>query len=125
MKALKHILRKIDAIRYGMLRSKQDHKQLSVQVEATTGDEGFCHWLVTDNLNEKLVNKQVSLVQKYEDDYIYITGKVASQRTASHTILSVQIMRACWMVRRSKGNLTWLDEKYVYDVGTPELRIAS
>ena len=126
MKPLNHIVRKMMSIGVGMLRSKEQHQQLSMQVEAMQGSEEFSDWMVNDEAPEKLLNKVVSLVQKKADDYIYITGKVAGQKVGLHTVLSIQILRACWMVRKSKGNVTWLDEKYIYDAaGQPEYKLAS
>jgi hypothetical protein len=35
----------------------------------------------------------------------------------SKRILSVEITKACWFVKRSRGNVSWLQQKYIYEQG--------
>jgi hypothetical protein len=74
----------------------------------------------------KLVGKRVSLVQKSENDYLYITGQVAQKAAPNKRTLYIHILKACWFVRRSKGSISWLQEKHIYDT-TPQddLELAS
>lgn len=125
MKSLKYILGKIGDIRHAILRSRQDHKTTSVQLEAIEGNEESIEWIIKDETAEAFVNKQVSIVQKLNDDYIYITGLVTSQRLQKETTLRIQILKACWMVRKIEGNLTWLEEKLVYELNPPAMKMAS
>lgn len=125
MKPLNHIFKKMMSIGIGMLRSKEDTGQISLQVQAIRSNDEFSDWELSEECEQKLLDRTVSLVQKKDDDYIYITGKVARQHIAGRIVLSIKILRACWMVRRSKDSVTWLDEKFIYDVSGAELKMAS
>jgi hypothetical protein len=123
--ALEIIQQKINAIQTGLLRFRSKDNQFSLQVKAAAGAD-FCFDCITEEEVKGLHNKQVRLVQKYKDDYIYITGKVESVVRKHKTIISIMILKACWFVRESEGAMTWLEEKQVYErqPGT-SLRMAS
>ena len=65
---------------------------------------------------KKLLNKRVSLIQKSENDYLYIAGKVQEKEGPNKRTIFIHILKACWFVRRSKGTLSWLQEKHIYDI---------
>ncbi|MET0466322.1 MAG: hypothetical protein ABW007_24405 [Chitinophagaceae bacterium] len=123
--ALQIIQQKINTIQTGLLKFRLKDSPVSLQVKAASGADHFFD-CVTDDEVKGLQNKQVRLVQKYKDDYIYITGKVESVVKKNKTIISIIILKACWFVRASEGTLTWLEEKQVYErqPGTT-LRLAS
>jgi hypothetical protein len=124
-KALQSIQQKINMIQTGMLRFKRKDNQVSLQVKAASaGETSFdC---ITEEEVKGLHNKEVSLVQKHKDDYIYITGKVKTVVKNKKTIISISILKACWFVKESEGTLTWLEEKQVYEKDpATTLRMAS
>ena len=124
-KALQIIQQKINAIQSGLLRFTHKDSHVSLQVKAATAGE-FSFDCTTEEDVKGLHHKEVRLVQKHEDDYIYITGKVETVVKNSKTTISVLILKACWFVRESEGTLTWLKEKQVYEIeSSVALRMAS
>lgn len=124
-KALQTIQQKINMIQTGLLRFKHKDNRMSLHVKAASdGDYSFdC---VTEEEVKGLHNKEVRLVQKHKDDYIYITGKVQTVVKNHNTVISISILKACWFVRESEGTLTWLEEKQVYEKDpVAALRMAS
>jgi len=115
-KELHSISKKIGDIQYGLLRFQDKKQQLSVQVKTTANEDASLNCLITDEIDtHKLANKNIHLIQKYHGDYLYTTGKVIMEAKGNNKILFVQIVRARWFVRRSKGNVSWLQEKYKYE----------
>ena len=123
-KDLNSIRKKIGSIQFGLLRFTDRKKQLTLQVKATTnGDDTSLNCLITDDVNHpKLINKNIHLIQKYHQDYLYTTGKVIMEGQSNDRILFVRIIKAHWFVRKSKGNISWLHEKLMY---APTEKIAS
>ena len=123
-KDLNSIIKKIGAIQFGLLRFSDRKKQLSLQVKATTnGDDSSLNCMITDDVNHpKLINKNIHLIQKYHEDYLYTTGKVIMEGQSNNRILFVRIVKAHWFVRKSRGNVSWLQEKLIY---APTEKIAS
>ena len=123
-KDLNSIIKKIGSIQFGLLRFTDRKKQLTLQVKATTnGDDTSLNCLITDDVNHpKLINKNIHLIQKYHQDYLYTTGKVIMEGQSNDRILFVRIIKAHWFVRKSKGNVSWLHEKLMY---APTEKIAS
>ena len=116
-KDLNSIIKKIDSIQFGLLRFKDKKKRVTLQVQATTNeDDASLNCLITDAINHpKMINKNIHLIQKYHQDYLYITGKVVMEGSSNNNILHIQIVKAHWFVRRSRGNVSWLKEKYMYE----------
>ena len=122
---LDHIQKKINDIQVGLLRFRDNDEQVSLQVKAKS-EEDSVNCIITGNgdLN-KLTNRSVNLVQKCENDYLYISGQL-EEKTGNKKMLSFKIIRACWFIRKSKGTLSWLQEKYIYDsLPDEELELAS
>ena len=115
-KDLNSIRKKIGSIQFGLLRFSDRKKQLTLQVKATTnGDDTSLNCLITDDITHpKLINKNIHLIQKYHEDYLYTTGKVIMEGQSNNRILFVRIVKAHWFVRKSKGNISWLQEKLMY-----------
>lgn len=63
-----------------------------------------------------LVGKKVNLIQKSENDFIYLSGEVEEAPGSNKRALYIRLRKACWFVRKSKGSLSWLQEKHVYEV---------
>jgi hypothetical protein len=116
-KQLLYIQQKIGSIQSGLLRVRDDEKaKLTLQVKTSANDDNSLNCVVTDDFSgRKLLNKNVNLIQKSHNDYLYITGQVSGEVNGKGKILSIRILKACWFVRRSKGSVSWLQEKYTYE----------
>lgn len=124
-KELNSIVKKIGSIQFGLLRYKDKKKQFTLQVKVTSNDDATLNCLITDDINHpKLINKSIHLIQKYHEDYLYTTGKVIMEGQSNNRILFVQIVKAHWFVRKSRGNVSWLQEKLMYKPHAEE-KIAS
>src|SRR6266481_5648540 len=107
-KSLSLIKKRIGDIQYGLLRFYEKNKHVSLQVKVSAQDDTFLNCIVDSEIaGKKLMNKKVSLIQKYHNDYLHIVGIVCEEMQNGKRILSVQIERACWFVRHSKGNVSW------------------
>ena len=115
-KDLRFIQEKISAIQFGILRTKDAEGNHAWQVKTDPNEETSFHCVITDDRPcEQLVNTKVNLVQKHNDDYLYITGRVSAEADKKTKVLSIDILRACWFVRQSKGSISWLKQKYLYE----------
>ncbi len=113
-KKLVHIQKKIDDIQVGLLRFRDDQDQVTFHVKAKSNEDDLVNCIISGNADlSKLANRNVNLVQKYENDYLYISGQVEEKEGNSKKMLSFKIIRACWFIRKSKGTLSWLQEKYI------------
>ena len=104
---LQSILKKIDDIGLGLLRYRENKFQVSIHIRAKCDKDNVIQ-CYADEKNDllKLKNKKVSLIQKSNDDYLYIAGHTESLPENSKT-LSVRISKACWFVRKRDGSVTW------------------
>jgi hypothetical protein len=115
-KSLSSIKHKIGAIQFGLLRFNTSDEQQTLQVKVAQNEGPILNCVLTDMVpTQKLLNKQVNLIQKYHDDYLYIAGTVTDEGQKNKKVLAVTIMKACWFVKKSKGNISWLQQKHVYD----------
>lgn len=121
------IQQKICAIQFGILRVHDQNAKITLQVKTSSNIDNSLNCLVTENSPGKdLVNKHVNLIQKHHNDYLYITGQVADEVNGKGKILSIRILKACWFVKRSKGSVSWLQEKYIYErFPVQEMELAS
>jgi hypothetical protein len=71
--------------------------------------------------NDPMINKEVVLIQKNNKDYLYITGRIDDEVKTTSRVVSLSITKACWYVRKAKGNISWFREKYIYE--NPERKI--
>jgi hypothetical protein len=126
-KKLHFIREKIDAIEFGLLRYQDNEERITMQVKARCNDGIVLECLATPgSAIPDLTNKRVNLIQKSENDYLYISGQVKEKPARNKKAYSISILKACWFVRKSKGTLTWLQEKHVYDITPSEdMSIAS
>jgi hypothetical protein len=126
-KKLQLIQQKIDAIQSGLLRFRDKDAQMTLQVRATTNEDNSLNCIITgDSPRSRLLNRNVNLIQKNHDDYLYINGTVSEEVNKKSKILSIHILKASWFVRKSKGSVSWLQEKYMYEnFPQKEIRAAS
>ncbi len=123
---LNRIQQKIDKLQQGLLRIRDKQGQLTLQVKATANDDASLNCIVVeDSPAERLINRRVNLIQKSYNDYLYITGKVNAEVQKGCRILSIKILKACWFVRMSNGNTSWLREKYTFETPLPQMEKAS
>ena len=124
---LAHIQKKIDSIQVGLLRFRDNDDQLTFHVNARSSENNSINCIINDNADLSMfVNRNVNLVQKSENDYLYISGQVEEKTDMNKKMLSFRILRACWFTKKSKGTLSWLQEKYIYDLlPDRELELAS
>lgn len=112
-----HLIReKIGNIQFGILRCRENDVQKTWQVKAAPDENNVLHCIVSGEMaGEDIIDKQVNLIQKNHDDYLFITGKVSAEARRKVQVLSINIEKACWFVRRSKGATSWLKQKYIYE----------
>jgi RNase P/RNase MRP subunit p29 len=113
---------KICSIQLALLRYKHDGKQMTLHVKIAVDENDSISCLVPENLpSHKLLNKQVALIQKDRENYVYIGGRITREAQKNKLLLSIEIKKACWYVRKFKGSVSYLQEKYLY---LPRMRVA-
>ena len=116
-KKLRHIIRKIDAIQFALLRYHDKKGRITRHVKVKTNDNNSLICTLTYNEDlKKLRNKRVNLIQKSEDDYLYISGQITETTAQDEKEICICVLKACWFVRKSRGSLSWLQEKHIYDI---------
>jgi hypothetical protein len=114
--SLLRIQQKVNRLQKGMLRFRDKQGQLTLHVKTTTNEDASLNCIITEKpAMPKLINREVKFIQKSYYDYVYITGTVASECQNGSRIVSIQILKAYWFVRRSTGNFSWLKEKYAFE----------
>ncbi|MES1215882.1 MAG: hypothetical protein ABUT20_10210 [Bacteroidota bacterium] len=115
-KSLAIITQRIRDIQYGLLRFHHNKNHMAYPVKITANEESILNCIIeNDPDSKKFLNKEVSLIQKYNDDYVYVSGTVCEEIQKTKRILFVQIVKASWFVRQSNGNTSWLRQKLQYD----------
>ena len=115
-KDLQYIREKISDIQFGILKLRDVEGNKAWQVKTRSDEASSLHIVVTDECPcDELVNRNVNLVQKHKDDYLYITGRVSAEANRKSKVLSIDILKACWFVRTTKGKVSWLKQKYLYE----------
>lgn len=116
-KKLRYISQKIDAIQLGLLRYHDKKDRITMHVKARTHDDHslICTISANDDL-KKLRNKKVNFIQKSDDDYLYVSGQVKEITDRDKKEVFISILKACWYVRKSRGSLSWLQEKHIYNI---------
>jgi hypothetical protein len=119
--AFQIIKQKINAIQHGLLRFKDKHGQISLSVKTTANNDVSMDCISVDFLpGKKFINRNVNLIQKYHDDYLYITGVVTNEVNGHGKILSISILKASWFVKKEKKSVSWLEEKYMFETESPK-----
>lgn len=116
---LDNILQAVTAIQAGLLRFQNEEGQQTLQVKVAVGGEKSIHCIISDQNATKLriKNKNIHLIQKYHDDYFFISGHVDGVVKNNSRIFSIAVNKACWFVRKRRGSVTWFSEKYTYENG--------
>ena len=116
---LQKILRKVESVQVGLLRAEAKNEKILLQARAGSDQDLFLNCVVQKpDESEVPYNKfrQVSLIQRDKQDYLYITCQVKEQtQNNKAVIMSMEVLKACWFTRRSKGSVSWLQQKYTYE----------
>lgn len=115
-KTLKNIKQRVGAIQFGLLRIHGEESPVTLQVKVAANEGDMLSCLVTGDLpGNGILHKQVNLIQRHQDDYLYIAGRVKDEMANGKKIISLEITRACWFVKKTKGSISWLQQKYFYE----------
>jgi hypothetical protein len=124
-RSLQIIQQKVGSMRYGLLRFPDSEKP-RIQVSTTLDDKNRLNCVIRGlEGDDKLLNKEVVLIQKNNKDYLYITGRIEDEVETSSKVISLSITKACWFVRKAKGSISWMRQKYMYENPVSNLEIAS
>jgi hypothetical protein len=123
---LQKIVRKIEAVQRGLLRVESADQKLLMQARIGKNEELLNCIVDIDGCQLSLLERHVSLIQKDKEDYLYISCKVTDEvRKDAAVIISMEILKACWFTRRTRGSVSWLQEKYMYEVLQQDISLAS
>ena len=114
---LQKILRKVESVQVGLLRAENKNEKILLQARAGSNQDLLncvVHKQEEDTLSYDF--RQVNLIQKDKQDYLYITCRVKEQtQNNKAVVMSMEVLKACWFTRRSKGSVSWLQQKYSYE----------
>src|SRR5689334_1218392 len=121
------ILQEVISIQTGLLRFRHREKQQNLQVKVVFGGENSLHCVINSELpgNMKIRGKRIHLIQKYSDNYFFISGYIMREVQETNRILSIGIIKASWFIRKRRGSVTWLREKHTYENEQQALSMAS
>jgi len=123
---LQKILRKVESVQVGLLRVENKNEKLLLQARAGASQDHLNCIIEKNNKSDSLLSRNVSLIQKDKQDYLYISCKVKEEiQNKSAVIMSMEVLKACWFTRRSKGSVSWLQQKYTYEALSNNLDLAS
>jgi hypothetical protein len=123
---LQKIVRKIEAVQRGLLRVESEDQRLLMQARIGKNEELLNCIVDIDGCQLSLLERHVSLIQKDKQDYLHISCKVTDEvRKDASVIISMEILKACWFTRRTKGSVSWLEQKYMYEVLQEDILLAS
>lgn len=115
-RSLHYIQQKCTDIQIGLLRLHEKKGTSTWHIKLVPDVNDSLNCIITDeNCARRLRNKPINIVQKKHDDYLYISGIVADEAVKGSRILSIRILKACWYKKKTKGSLSWLREKYMYE----------
>lgn len=115
---LEIILRAAASVQAAVLKfgTEEDEGHKSVQAKIALDMNNTIHCVIADDVHPgKKLGKKIQLVQKYRDDYFFIAGCVSEEAKDAPGIFSIDVNRAFWFVRKRRGSVTWLREKYTYE----------
>lgn len=113
---LKQILQGAAAVQAAVVKFRGVEGKRSFQAKIVLDTDETIHCVLENELPpSKKIGKKVHLIQKHRDDYFFIAGHVSEEAKDVPHIFSVTITRAFWFVRKRKGSVTWLREKYTYN----------
>ena len=117
-KKLQRIRHKVSDIQLGLLRFNDDGKRVALQVKATSSiniSASLDCIVLDDDQDMQILNKDVNLIQRSHNDYLYLHGRISGEAKDRCRILSIDIYKASWFVRKTKGNISWLQETCSYE----------
>src|SRR5688572_20213939 len=125
-RSLQIIQQKVGSMRYGLLRFPEDAEKPRIQVSTTLDVNNRLSCVIKGLEGDgNLLNKEVVLIQKNNKDYLYITGRIDDEVKTSSKVISLSITKACWFVRKAKGSVSWMRQKYMYENPGTKLELAS
>jgi len=124
---LVHIHNKVNEIKSALVRFQDNDIQVSLHVSVKSDGKNSIDCQAGEIVDlAKMQNKTVTLIQKSDKDYLYISGELVKKSRGDKTTFSLRILRACWFILKSKGAVSWLDNKYIYDISAgTQLELAS
>src|SRR5689334_10411891 len=113
MKKPLHVIHeKIGSIQVGLLRYEHNDTKVSLHAEVTTDTNELLHCTVYEDIpSYKLMNKEITLVQKDNDNYMYVDGRISKVVKEKEMVISIDIKKAFWFILKRKGSVTSLHEK--------------
>jgi hypothetical protein len=123
---LDKILQGVTSIQAALLRFRNEKGQQTFQAKVVWGDDRSIHCVISGDMPQRIRarNKNIHLIQKYHDDYFFISGYVEGVVRNNSRILSISVNKASWFVRKRRGSVSWFREKYTYE-NQQELKYAS
>ncbi len=105
-------------MQHGMLRFyKGVDSQQRMQVRTSADKDDFLNCVIheDENATEALLNREVVLIQKDKDDYLYLTGLINDEIRNGCKVVSLKINKACWFIKKKRGSVVWLQQKYMFE----------
>lgn len=116
---LQKILKKMETVQLGLLRVENKDEKYLLQARAGFNQDQVNCIIQKNNKADTLLSRNVSLIQKDKEDYLYITCKVKEEiQNKSAVIMSMEVIKASWFTRKTKGSVTWLQQKYMYEAAS-------
>jgi hypothetical protein len=113
---LEKILQKVSSVQLGLLRCQLETEKLSLHARAGSVENELNCVFSSPEAEVSLLSRNVNLIQMDKDDYLYIACMVKDEvRKDQAMIISLEVVKACWFTRKSKGSVSWLQEKYMYE----------
>ena len=114
---LKNIFDAVTSIQTALLRFRNEEGQQSLQVRVVYSDDHLIQCILQNEIPAQLqtLNKKIHLIQKYHNNYFFISGNIIGQTQEKSLILSLTVKKAFWFVRRKKENISWFQEKCIYE----------
>jgi len=124
---LVHIHNKVNEIKSALVRFQDNDIQVSLHVRVKSDGKNLIDCRAGEMVDlAKMHNKKVTVIQKSDKDYLYISGELVNGSGSNKKAFSLRIVRACWFILKSKGSVSWLQNKYIYDISAgTQLELAS
>jgi len=124
---LTRIHKKMNEINSALVRFRDNDSQVSLHVTIKSDGKNSIDCRAGEIVDlTNMRNKKVSLIQKSDKDYLYISGELIKKSPGDKKAFSLRIHRACWFILKSKGSVSWLQNKYIYDISAgTQMELAS
>jgi hypothetical protein len=124
-RSLQIIQQKVGSMRVGLLKFPDEGEKPRLHVSTTLDGTNKLNCVIKGSHGDPLLNKEVVLIQKNNKDYLYIVGTIDDEVKTTSKVVSLSITKACWFVRKAKGNVSWLTQKYIYENPDRKIDLAS